>query len=450
MLQITDPLSFFKYHETGPEALRRFQAGAVLYRKESKMGSPREWLQNAYGSEFPSDGSSLEEADYLVQFATPAEVAPAVKKQFSEDVVQAWVIDHDKLAQAMTLWERAQECAAEWNACAGTFSGKLTGLSKKALLLLNVSGGRRFYSHVDMEPAHLDALNELNQAGLLKVYPGGRAYFTLSNLRLAPLLQKARLAARMQEKPHAFLAPGPEFRTFDPMDGLTGPEGKKVLDLYKKGAQFNIWRWSSPHNRWLEKRGKQLYIWETDRTADDYRNQPSSHALVAIGRRVAAEGVIPYCGYGTHRDGGLIGKEVWAFDQEKLDKATALWDSAQQAAARWNTKSGFFNGDFSGLSEMALSALRLLRTRRTLPMHPELFPVLTELSDAGFLRVQPEGLAYLVVDLNSVRLPKGPVLKIVPLDLEKPHPVTGARVERMTGYWHSVPPTVTESPRLAA
>lgn len=451
MQRITDPLSFFKYHQSGPEALRLFQAGAVLYQSEPGSLSSREWLRNADGTEFPANGGNLEEADWLVEFATPTEVTPAVKKQYpANGNLRAWVINHDKLALQTVLWQRAEVCAADWNACAGTFSGSLAGLSKEALSLLKTSRGGRYHSHVDMQPEHLGALNELNRAGLLKVYPGGAAYFTISDLRLHPLVQKARLDMRTQETPHFFLAPGPEFPTFDPMEGLTSPEGKKVLDLYRKGAQLNIWRWSSPHNHWLEKRGKQLYIWQTDRTADDYLNQPSSRALVNLGRRVLAEGVIPYCGYGTHRDGGLIGKEAWAFDQDKLDRATALWASAQQAAASWNAMSDTFSGDFSTLSDVALSAVRYLRKNHCLPMHPDLFPVLKELAASGLITVRPEGLAYAARNLTA-RLPKGPTLKIVRLDVDsdKPHPLTGKRVERLTSYWHMLPAPAGEEQPLA-
>ena len=452
MQRITDPLSFFKYHQSGPEALRLFQAGAVLYQSEPGSLSSREWLRNADGTEFPANGSDLEAADWLVKFATPTEVTPAVKKQYpANGNLRAWVINHDKLALQTVLWQRAEVCAADWNACAGTFSGNLAGLSKKALSLLKLGWRGKRYADVDMEPEHLNELIELNKAGLLTVQPEGTARVKVPAWQLGPLLQKARLAARMQDSPHVFVLPWPEFPTFDPLDGLTHPEGKKVLDAYIKGATLNIWRWTSPHNRWLEKRGKEVYLWTHDRDCEQYNNQPSSYSLVAIGRCVAKEGTIPYCGFGTHRDGGMAGKEIWAFDQERFDKAVSLWESAQNASARWNTAIGTFKGDLSGLSPMALAALRYLAKNVSVAMNPELFPVLKELSAAGLISVQPEGFAYLVEAARGIRVPKGPMLKIVRLkvDSNKPHPVTGKRVERHTDHWHTLPAPAGEEQPLA-
>jgi hypothetical protein len=203
-------------------------------------------------------------------------------------------------------------------------------------------------------------------------------------------------------------------RRRDPYAGFRGTHAKKMLKLFREGAQLYVWRQTLPHNWWLETSTGVSHTVSGDQATNEnlgivHLSIPSE--LKQLGRqmfksreRIALSD--------SHRDGGKHLKEGWVFDSFRVGKMEKEWAELRAAVQYRKENPPEFGPDLQALSTTALALLRMMKESRPVYPYEELLQPLEELDRQGFLSMNEKGEFYLHDPAWALDVPAGEVIQL--------------------------------------
>jgi hypothetical protein len=203
-------------------------------------------------------------------------------------------------------------------------------------------------------------------------------------------------------------------QVFDPYSAFKTPYQKQLLQLFRDGATFYVWRCSSPHNWYLETADGAQYMVDGDyeSCAADGVGRYQREALMRLARHSFTSATRVTRG---HRfENGLPEQEGWQFDADLARQAEQHWAAFQAELASRAAAVKPPAPDMGRLSELALALLRRLQLEGFgLPRYPELASAFAELDAQGLLELTSTGKLRLPESLPKLRVPRGMSLQPV-------------------------------------
>lgn len=210
----------------------------------------------------------------------------------------------------------------------------------------------------------------------------------------------------------------------DPYEAFQTEYQKKLLELFKHGATFYLWRGTCPHNYYIETAdGKTSLIVDGDRESceNNGTGRAQREALERLARPVFASPRV--ISGGSHYENGRPEQEGWSFDADVARQLEQRWAAFQAERVIRDANVKAPTPQLDKLSELALALLRKLKTLDIsvaiheanvgLGRYPELASAYAELDDQGLLRVTDTGKFCLVPTMVKLRVPRGPMLRLV-------------------------------------
>lgn len=211
---------------------------------------------------------------------------------------------------------------------------------------------------------------------------------------------------------------------FDPYAAFQTEYQEKLLNLFKNGATLFLWRGTCPHNYYVETaEGKTNLIVEGDRESCEANGtgRAQREALARLARPVFKSPRL--ISGGGRCENGLPEQEGWSFDADVAQQLEQRWAAFQAERVIRAANFKVPAPELDKLSELALALLRKLKTLDIsvaiheanigLGRYPELASAYAELDDQGLLRVTDTGKFCLVPTMVKLRVPRGPMLRLV-------------------------------------
>lgn len=197
-------------------------------------------------------------------------------------------------------------------------------------------------------------------------------------------------------------------QVFDPYSAFKTPYQKQLLQLFRDGATFFVWRCSTPHNWYLEAADGEQYMVDGDRDSCEANGvgRYQREALMRLARHSFTSPTVVT--RGCRFENGLPEQEGWQFDADKARLAEQQWAAFQSELATRQAAVKPPAPDTGKLSELALALLRRLqREGFGLARYPELASAFAELDAQGLLELTQTGKFRLPASMDKLRVPRG-------------------------------------------
>lgn len=211
---------------------------------------------------------------------------------------------------------------------------------------------------------------------------------------------------------------------FDPYAVFQTEYQENLLNLFKNGATLFLWRGTCPYNYYVETAdGKTNLIVAGDRESCENFGTGSAQleALHRLARPAFASSRL--ISGGSRLENGRPEQEGWSFDADVARQLEQRWAAFQAERVIRDANVKAPAPQLDKLSELALALLRKLKTLDIsvvsheanvgLGRYPELASAYAELDDQGLLQVTNTGKFCLVPAAAKLRVPRGPMLRLV-------------------------------------